>query len=271
MQALLTAHPWLVVASLVATPTLTGCCWDTEGSGVIVTETHIISDHARVDVCCGWNVRIEQGDEPTVLVTGDDNIVEEIVVEQDGPMLRVRYADPGESFRPTRPVEVTIRMAAPEFVRASLGASVRVEQLLGGVGGVDFSAGTTGCVDDVSLDRFEVTASDGSRVCADVSDAGEVVVDSSVGSQVNLDGSTERLRAGVHRRAAGGVRSAVGAGGGGRQRWFARSRTGRAFGNGRGERRLGGGGGRCGADRGEHQRGKPGGASVKVGTAADLI
>jgi hypothetical protein len=197
MQALLTAHPWLVVASLVATPTLTGCCWDTEGSGVIVTETHIISDHARVDVCCGWNVRIEQGDEPTVLVTGDDNIVEEIVVEQDGPVLRVRYADPGESFRPTRPVEVTIRMAAPEFVRASRGASVRVEQLLGGVGGVDFSAGTTGCVDDVSLDRFEVTASDGSRVCAEVSDAGEVVVDSSVGSQVNLDGSTERLRATV--------------------------------------------------------------------------
>lgn len=182
---------------LVAASAFSGCCWDTEGSGVIVTETHIISDRTRVDVCCGWNVRIEQSDKPTVLVTGDDNIVEEIVVDQDGPVLRVRYDEPGESYRPTRPIEVTIRMAAPEFVRASGGASVRVEQLLGGTGGVDFSGGTTGCVGDVSLDRFDVTVSGGSRVCAEVSDAGEVVVDSSGGSQVNLEGATPRLRASV--------------------------------------------------------------------------
>jgi hypothetical protein len=163
-----------VVASLVLSglALLVGCGSTIQGSGTIVTDQRDIPDLQRVSVCCGFEVELAEGSEPSLALTGDDNIVEAIEVRRVGETIRVDFADRHASYRPTqRPLVEVVLTDVQGF---------------SGSGGVDLNAAA------IETDALEVVTSGGSdadfaRVTADRLD-----LNCSGGGSVDIEGDVDR-------------------------------------------------------------------------------
>jgi hypothetical protein len=81
----------------------------TKGSGTIVTEERQLEDFFIVDVNYPVRMSISQGDEQSVTVTGDDNVLPGLITEVQDDTLRIYY-DPAaaERVNPTELVEISI-------------------------------------------------------------------------------------------------------------------------------------------------------------------
>ena len=82
------------------------------GNGNIKTEDRHVSNFKNVDVSGATKVMISQGDQPSVKVEGDENLLQYIEVEQEGDRIRIKER-PGFNLRPSGDIRVYV--TAPVF------------------------------------------------------------------------------------------------------------------------------------------------------------
>ncbi|MEM1349790.1 MAG: head GIN domain-containing protein [Myxococcota bacterium] len=100
-----------------------GCFVDVTGSGEISTRDVDIDDIRAVEVCCGLDVEIYESTTPSLVLTGDDNIIDEVLVNDSGGTLRLRLPT-NLTFRPTRSIKASIGTAAIDKIDASGGSDI---------------------------------------------------------------------------------------------------------------------------------------------------
>lgn len=173
---------WIAAGALASLFGAFGCA--IEGSGNIVTEEYEVGPRTELDVCCGFEVVVTQGKERSLRVTGDDNIIERLVVREARDRLEVRLPESITGFLPSRPllVEVTfdelraihgsggVEIALGEFdvdrldIDLSGGGSVRVDALVAERFSLDLSGGGTADVRDLTARSFDFEGSGGSEL-----------------------------------------------------------------------------------------------------------
>ena len=169
MDANMTTRRWILTL-LIALAPAAGCAPTIEGSGNLVTEDRDIPDLQRISVCCGFEVQLEEGDEPSLQLTGDDNIVEAIEARKRGDTIEVDYGDESASYRPTERIRVEIVLTnVREFV-GSGGVKFDASAIETDTLTATFSGGSVASFAAITADAFDLAASGGSEIDA----AGEV-------------------------------------------------------------------------------------------------
>jgi hypothetical protein len=82
------------------------------GNGNIKTEDRSVSSFKNVDVGGAAKVMVSQGDQPSVKVEGDENLLQYIEVEQEGDRIRIKER-PGFNLQPSNDIRVYV--TAPVF------------------------------------------------------------------------------------------------------------------------------------------------------------
>lgn len=154
---------------------LSGCVFafsdpNVEGSGTIVTRDRPMPDVDEISVCCGFRVDLEEGDEPSLAITGDDNIVSDIQTRRRGGVVYVEYEDNSKNYQPTQPIRVHATLTDVRAYSGSGGSQLEASTLETDELTVSLSGGSRATFSEVRADSFDLSSSGGSVV--DV--AGEV-------------------------------------------------------------------------------------------------
>jgi hypothetical protein len=137
-----------------------------EGSGDIVTVKHDIHDASEIEVGSGLELHLSQASEPSLSVTGDDNLVDLLVIQQDTGSLRLVLPQSLGGLRPTRPIRVQLAVSDLTLLKLSDGVQANVIHLGKNVE-LDLSDGSEATFDSLSGSRVNVTLSDGSTLRVD--------------------------------------------------------------------------------------------------------
>ena len=143
------------------------------GSGTVVSQEYDFAQFNEVDISHAFAATITTGDAYSVVVRVDDNLVEHLVVEQDGNRVRVGLAQGVLATRATMEVDITMPYLA--WLNASGASQVQLNALL---------------LDD----NFTGEASGASQVHGDV-DATDMVLDASGASTIFMAGTASNVRA----------------------------------------------------------------------------
>lgn len=136
---------------------------DITGSGDLVTKTYEFQDFSAIDAGYGFNIAVTQGNEYSISVSVDDNVLDRLDVRKDGDTLKISL-DPGG------------------YTRMNLVAKITMPSL----NSIEFSGGTHGEISGFTSTRdFEVDLSGGSWVIIEGS-AGDLVMDASGGSHFDF-------------------------------------------------------------------------------------
>ena len=148
-------------------------CRFKSGSGNVVSENRTETNFTGISTSQGFEVEVVTGEDYSVKIDADDNLMKYVVTEIRGTVLKVGL----ENNVNVRNAHLKARITAPsiETVWASSGASVTVKGYMKGA-------------EKVTLD-----ASSGGTIRAAV-DAPVVSVEASSGSQVMLSGRTQVLK-----------------------------------------------------------------------------
>jgi hypothetical protein len=149
-----------IAAAVVLTLTTTSCDFTElgggeRGSGNLVTETRQVSPFTRIDVSSAVNldVIIDPTAQPTVVVTYDDNILDNLITRVDGATLTISFdGSVNLTGSGNRIVEVTMPLI--DSIRASgatdvtaVGATPRLVLDVSGASTLDLEELTVGDVD----------------------------------------------------------------------------------------------------------------------------
>lgn len=149
----------LVVVSLFLVLTVSACSdWSNFGSGKIVSEERIVDDFDSIYVRGEGTVYLTQGNEISVVVETDDNLVNRVYTEVKGRALDLRYASGlfGTHLRPTRGYIYHITVVDLENVTIEGSAKVFADGIVSKRLGLDVTG--SGQVDIDDLNTGEVQA-----------------------------------------------------------------------------------------------------------------
>lgn len=176
-------NPLIKTALLTLTlPLLNACA--IQGSGNLETiepalETGTITE---LEFNFGLEAVISQGEPAQVTITGDDNLLAEIVVRQTGETLFIGFPDSVGGYRPTRPIQVeAVLPEAQRFVSSgggvilldgpfdgdhfefvlSGGGSLETHSIAGKSVLVEFSGGGDALLDGLDVDSVNIDSSGG--------------------------------------------------------------------------------------------------------------
>lgn len=154
------------------------------GSGEIVTQEMDFTGFDKLDISQGFNVDVNQGDEFSVVIRADDNIVEYLQVEKVGDTLKIDLEQNRVIGVSTLEAEITMPALVGLVVSGGSDATVS------GTGdeiSVDASGGSDADLASFEVVNASVVASGGSDVTVNAS--GTLNADASGGSQVYYLGS----------------------------------------------------------------------------------
>jgi hypothetical protein len=83
-----------------------------KGNGNIITENRSVDDFNAVEVHGALDVYVSQGDQKSVRIEGDENLMKYIITENHGDRLEVRTKS-GYNLRPSKKMKIYVR--SPEF------------------------------------------------------------------------------------------------------------------------------------------------------------
>jgi len=174
------------------------------GSGKIVSQDRPISDRSRLKVCCGFTVKLSQGPKPALKLTGDDNVLPLVVVEDADSGIEVRMTE-GRGLSPSRNVVVEVTLPKISSFKGSGGISLHAGAISAVSLAVSLSGGSTAVFDQLDAKSFALNQSGGGDVTlkgkvaeqsiemsggsiynADVLDSGRATIDMSGGSKASL-------------------------------------------------------------------------------------
>lgn len=143
---------------------LASACWHIEGSGVYKEESRPVGTFSQVSVSSALEAEIAVGAEPSVLVTGDDNLVALVQATVDGERLTLS-TEPGVSYLPDQPLVVRVTVPSVTELEASGASKVIARGLSGRNLGIEVSGAST--VDAAGWsDRLDVEVSGASKLNA---------------------------------------------------------------------------------------------------------
>jgi hypothetical protein len=158
------------------------------GSGRVESESREVSGFDEIEVCCGMQLILSQGQSESLVIEADDNILPEIISEVTGRKLSVRYDDSTGTvnIRPTRPVRVTVSAVEIRGVTLSGGGSLEAGPFESDQVSVDLSGGSQAEIQALRSSRLEVGISGGGRFSAQELQVNELSLDLSGGSNVSI-------------------------------------------------------------------------------------
>jgi hypothetical protein len=167
---------------------------DMVGSGDVASETRPVSGFDEISVCCGMRLILTQGDEESLEIEADDNLLPEILSEVSGGKLVVRYKDlTGEmNYRPTQPVVVSVTAIEIRGLELSGGGNLECAQIVTDGLNIDLSGGSWAEIGTLETDRLDIGISGGGEFNAQSAQTGSLKIDMSGGSRASietLDGS----------------------------------------------------------------------------------
>jgi hypothetical protein len=159
-----------------------------EGSGVIVSEKRNVSDFDGVEVCCGMHLYLIQGDQESLLVTADDNLMDEIETRVIGNRLVVEYRLKNNvSYRPSEPIHLELTVVDIDAVSISGGGWIESPAIEADSFDLDLSGGGDGYIAELTADRVDIHISGGGDVEADTVNVKNLNVNLSGGSDATID------------------------------------------------------------------------------------
>lgn len=178
---------WLSIPVALTLLVLGSACGEiVTGSGNIETRTIEASDFTRVTVCCGYHVELTQGADEGVEITGDDNIIADIVARRDGSTLDLEYGDRSASYQPTQPIEIAITVEQLRSFAGSGGSELFAAELRGDDFVLVMSGGGSAHIDGGEVTRQDISLSGGSVYKAANLKSKRVDLDMSGGSQATV-------------------------------------------------------------------------------------
>ncbi len=200
----------LQLAALVAGVAVIGtaCQVDINAGGETVTETFDVTEFTEVEVSSAFDVTIEIGDEPSVEIDLNDEVLDRLEVEQDGDRLSIGFD--GGLFSISGPLDA--RIVTTDLTKVSLDgavdASIRgldasqldvelswASQVTGrgsvGVLVIDADGASQADFADTEVERAEVDVSGASSV--DVNGAAEVRGQASGASSVDVSPDADNV------------------------------------------------------------------------------
>jgi len=170
----------LVVVSLILVLSVSACSnWSNFGSGKIVSEERFVDDFDSIYVRGEGTVYLTQGEEVSVVVETDDNLVGRVYTEVKGRTLDLRYASGlfGTHLRPTQGYIYHITVVDLENVTIEGSAKV--------------------FADGVVSERLGLDVTGSGQVDIDDLNAGEVQADITGEGKIKLSGETVTQRISV--------------------------------------------------------------------------
>jgi len=164
---------------------------DVVGSGNLVTKEELFSDFTSVDAGSGFNLEISQSSSYRVLVTADDNVMDNIEISKSGNTLNVGVKWGSSLSSVTLKVEISM----PELRRLELsgGSQGKIEDFSSANSfSIDLSGGSQ-LTGNGETDDLTIEASSGSRLDFTDFTAKDVNVKLDGGSHatINLDGTLD--------------------------------------------------------------------------------
>jgi hypothetical protein len=159
---------------LLAAVLIVSCAQVTiNGSGNVISQEESISGFDSIDISHSFSVDITQGEDFSVVIRIDDNLVEYLDVTKQGSTLRIRF-EPSRSYN---------------IFNATMEAEITMPELVG----VDLSGDSEARVSGfASAEPFTADLSGNSRLNGDIQ-AGNVRLDASGNSSVTVSGSGEGI------------------------------------------------------------------------------
>ena len=181
---------FVMISTLLTLALLVSACPNfsmLQGSGNVVRITREASDFTAIEVCCGMQLTLTQGEPTTVELEGDDNILPEIETIVRGDVLTVQFRQRVNLWTNTRtPIRVYVTMPT--------------------ISAIEVSGGGTASAPTISSDELQLTLSGGARATIGAGVVTEQTVDASGGSQyLAEDLQSER----AHLEISGGSRARV--------------------------------------------------------------
>ncbi len=168
------SRQFAIVSTLLTVALLLSACSNfnlLQGSGKLVRESRAVSDFSAVEICCGMQLILTQGEPATVELEGDDNILPEIETLVSGDRLIVQFRQRISLWTSMRtPIQVYVTMPTISAVEVS--------------GGGAMTAGT------IQSDTFQLTLSGGSHADVDELQVTELRADLSGGAHATIVGGT---------------------------------------------------------------------------------
>jgi len=158
------------------------------GSGNVIREFREVSGFDRVDMCCGMELFLTQGNDARLEIEADDNILEEIESIVIADTLRIEFQDqyPDTAYRPTRPIRVFLTISEINYIEISGGGELFASEISTQQLELKLSGGSSAEIKEVDIDEFDLDISGGgdSYVAGQVD---EQRVDLSGGSSYEAD------------------------------------------------------------------------------------
>lgn len=163
----------------LALPVFLGSCrhfWGkrVRGDGNIKTEDRSVSSFKNVDVSGAAKVFVSQGDQPSVKIEGDENLLQYIEVNQEGDKIVVRER-PGFNLQPTSDLKVYVTAPVYNRINASGACDIIGQTKIVNPEDLDLQVSGAGDI------QMEI---DAPRLSADVSGSGNI----------NLKGQTKDVK-----------------------------------------------------------------------------
>lgn len=187
------SKPILLVISLILVVSMACTLQLTQstltGSGDIARESRDVSGFDRVDICCGMQLFLTQGDREDLEIEADDNLLPEIVTRVSGDRLIIEFKDQGgrTNYRPSQPVRCTLTVVDITQIESSGGGFVESERLETDSLSLDLSGGGDAKLGSVTAQSFVVDISGGGDITADMLRADRARFTLSGGSDTTID------------------------------------------------------------------------------------
>lgn len=172
-------------------------CEGEAGSGVIVSESRPIPAVSKVSVCCGFDVDFKIGPQAELVITTDDNLINDIEVEVDDGTLEIEWEDELVRYDPSQ--RVRLQLTLPKLARfeGTGDARLKADDISGERLQLALSGGSNARFSQVWTDELQVELTGGSTVSFDLVSAKKTTIESSGGSEFEASGLSNELRASV--------------------------------------------------------------------------
>jgi hypothetical protein len=158
----------LVLSTLACSVSING--WDrgkkVEGSGVVVTEERRVSGIDQIDMAGIGYLFVEFGDEESLTVEAEDNLMEYIKTTVIGKKLNISLEE-GHDYQPNEPIKFYLTMVELEKVEVSGVGNVELPE----IDTTDFSIDISGC-GNLDIERL-----DAKLLEVDINGAGNLEID----------------------------------------------------------------------------------------------
>ena len=175
----------------------TGLGKTVRGSGQITSETRPVSGFDQIDICCGMQLMLTQGETESLEVVADDNLLPEIVTEVRAGTLVIHYRDSNGStqYLPSQPVRVQVGALQINKLVVSGGGGLEAGPLQADRLAMDLSGGSRARMDTITADNLNVVVSGGGNLSLQDAQLTALDLDLSGGSAASVDMlQAERLK-----------------------------------------------------------------------------